>query len=164
MPAPLRTQLTSDEIATLSILRTASEVPYRVRDRAHMLLLNADSWSVTAIANMYQCHEHTVRAALNHWKHEGLYGLWEKEGRGQKRTWQASDLEYLEQCLGEEERTYNSSQLAHKLWEERRVKLSADRVRRLLKKRAIGGNARARATEIGKTLPPKLSPKENSSS
>jgi len=129
-----------------------------------MLLLNADSWSVTAIANMYQCHEHTVRAALNHWKHEGLYGLWEKEGRGQKRTWQASDLEYLEQCLGEEERTYNSSQLAHKLWEERRVKLSADRVRRLLKKRAIGGNARARATEIGKTLPPKLSPKENSSS
>ena len=99
-----------------------------------MVLLNADSWRVAAIANMYQCHEHTVRAALNHWKDEGLYGLWEKEGRGQKRTWQTSDLEYLEQCLGEEERTYNSSQLARKLWEERRVKLSADRVRKLLKK------------------------------
>ena len=126
-----------------------------------MVLLNADGWRVAAIANMYQCHEHTVRAALNHWKDEGLYGLWEKEGRGQKRTWQTSDLEYLEQCLGEEERTYNSSQLARKLWEERRVKLSADRVRKLLKKRAIGGSAPVKATGTAKMQRSRPLPKEN---
>ena len=39
------------------------------------------------------------------------------------------------ECLNEEERTYNSEQLAVKLWEERQVKLSADRIRRLLKKK-----------------------------
>lgn len=71
-----------------------------------MLLLNADGWSVASIANIFKCHEHTVRAAIKRWQQEGLYGLWEKGGRGQKPTWQPSDLDYLAQCLEEEERTY----------------------------------------------------------
>lgn len=55
-------------------------------------------------------------------------------GRGQKPTWQPSDLAYLEQCLAEEGRTYNSQQLAAKLAEERQVTLSPVRIRKLLKK------------------------------
>lgn len=51
----------------------------------------------------------------------------------------------LEQCLELEERTYNSIQLAQKLALERSVKLSPDRLRHLLQKRAFGGNARGTA-------------------
>jgi len=53
---------------------------------------------------------------------------------GDKPRWQAADLDYLEQCLEQEARTYNSQQLAQKLEQERQVKLSADRIRRLMKK------------------------------
>jgi len=35
-------------------------------------------------------------------------GLWEARGRGAKRKWQEADLQYLEHCLEQSERTYNS--------------------------------------------------------
>lgn len=55
--------------------------------------------------------------------------------REQERTWQPEDIEYLEQCLEKEQRTYNSKQLAAKLKQERQVNLSPDLVRHLLKKK-----------------------------
>ena len=99
-----------------------------------MLLLNADGWSVANIADILKCHEHTVRATLKRWQNAGLCGLWEKGGRGQKPTWQPSDLDYLVDCLESEERTYNSRQLAVKLAADRQVHLSPTQIRRLLKK------------------------------
>ena len=104
-----------------------------------------------SIADILKCHEHTVRATLKRWQREGLYGLWEKGGRGQKPTWQPSDLDYLVACLEEEERTYNSRQLAAKLAAERQVNLSPTQIRRLLKKRTIGGNAPGTVTACAKT-------------
>lgn len=151
MALPLRVPLTPEAASTLRELRIASSVPYRVRDRAHMLLLNAEGWNAPAIGSILNYHEHTVRAAIKQWEKAGLYGLWEKEGRGKKPTWKPSDIEYLEQCLNEEERTYNSTQLAVKLAAERGVKLSADRIRKLLKKRATAGSAPVRAIETAKT-------------
>ncbi len=135
MPAPLRAVLSSTDLAMLSDLRIAGSVPYRVRDRAHMMLMSAAGWNAPALAKAFSCHEHTVRTTIKRWNKSGLYGLWDKEGRGSKAKWQPSDLDYLIECLNEEERTYNSHQLAVKLWEERQVELSADRIRQLLKKR-----------------------------
>lgn len=135
MPAPLRIILTEDEDRTLHELRVAQTVPYRTRDRAHMLLLNAQGLNVPSIAVIFQCHQHTVRATLRRWQHHGLAGLWEADGRGAKPKWRASDLDYLLNCLEQEPRTYNSTQLAQKLKQERSVDLSSDRLRRLLKKK-----------------------------
>lgn len=151
MPAPLRITLTEAEDRTLSELRQAQSVPYRTRDRAHMLLLNAQGWNVPAIAQMFGRHEHTVRATLRRWETDGLAGLWEAPGRGAKATWQPADLDYLTDCLAQEQRTYNSVQLAQKLKQERLVDLSSDRLRRLLKKKDIGGNAPGTATARSKT-------------
>lgn len=134
MPAPLRITLTPEEDRTLTELRVAQSVPQRTRDRAHILRLNAQGWNVPAIAEMFECHDHTVRATLHRWEKGGLGGLWEAPGRGAKPKWQVADLEYLEECLETEPRTYNSVQLAQKLKQERAVDLSSDRLRRLLKK------------------------------
>jgi hypothetical protein len=60
-------------------------------------------------------------------------------------------LDYLTDCLAQEQRTYNSVQLAQKLKQERLVDLSSDRLRRLLKKKDIGGNAPDTATARSKT-------------
>ncbi|MEO1180084.1 MAG: helix-turn-helix domain-containing protein [Cyanobacteria bacterium J06636_28] len=144
MPAPLRVILTEAEEQTLSDLRIAGCVPCRVRDRAHIVLLNARGWNAPAIADIFNCHEHTVRTTIKRWQTEGLGGLWEADGRGRKPTWEADDLAYLEQCLDTDERTYNSVQLAAKLEQERNVKLGPTQVRRLLKKRSLPGSAPAR--------------------
>ena len=152
MPAPTRIVLTELEDRTLSELRVASCVPQRTRDRAHMLRLNAQGWNTPAIAEIFKCHEHTVRATIRRWQTDGLGGLWEAAGRGAKRKWQEADLQYLEHCLEQDERTYNSMQLAQKLEQERSVLLSPDRLRHLLQKRALDGNARATAIEPNKTL------------
>jgi transposase len=162
MPAAIRVVLHPEEERTLSELRRASGVSQRTRDRAHMVRLNAQGWNVSELAQMFECCEHTVRATLKRWRTDGLGGLWDAPGRGDKPRWQAADLEYLEQCLEQEPRTYNSQQLAQKLREQRQVQLSADRVRRLLKKRAFGGNAPVTASSTSKTRSPKAASKPTS--
>lgn len=52
MFAPLRVSLTSEEKRTLKEFRIASSVSYRVRDRAHILLINASGWNVSLIAEI----------------------------------------------------------------------------------------------------------------
>jgi transposase len=150
MPAPLRITLSPEQEYTLSELREAKNLPQRTRDRAHMLCLNAKGWNVPKIAEIFDCHEHTVRATLRRWQEEGIGGLWEAKGRGAKTKWQDSDLEYLIDCLEKDPRTYNSSQLAHKLKEERSVDLSSDRLRRLLKKKTTVGNGQGKVINASK--------------
>lgn len=151
MPAPLRICLTPEEDFTLSELRVTTTVAQRTRDRAHMLRLNAQGWTVGAIAEIFACHKHTVRATIRRWQQQGLSGLWEAPGRGTKRKWVEADMQYLEQCLEQQERTYNSKQLATVLEQERAVSLSADRIRRILQKRGFDGNERDTASKENKT-------------
>lgn len=152
MPAPIHVVLNTEEDRTLTELRLATSVPQRTRDRAHMLRLNAQGWRVPAIAEIFECHEQTVRATLRRWEADGLGGLWEAPGRGAKQQWQEADMYSVEQWVEQDPRTYNSHQLAEKLATERQVKLSARRIRHLLQKRASAGNALATPTEGNKTL------------
>lgn len=62
-----------------------------------------------------------------------LYGVRSRSGTPE-------DMAALEQCLSLDQRTYNSAQLTAKLEIERQVKLSADRMRRILQKRGSGGS------------------------
>ena len=159
MSAPIHIVLTAEEERTLSEFRVAPTVAQRTRDRAHMLRLNAQGWTVPAIAEIFECQENTVRRTLQRWQQNGIGGLWDAPGRGTKAKWQEADMAYLEQCLEQEPRTYNSQQLAQKLEQERQVELSADRIRRILEKRASSGSALVIANEASKTLSSKPSSK-----
>ena len=160
MPAPLRIILTLEEDRTLSELRVAKTVSQRTRDRAHMLRLNAQGWTAPAIAEIFACQEHTVRKTIRRWQQLGLGGLWDASGRGSKAKWFEEDMAYLEQCLEQQPRTYNSQQLSHKLEQERGVSLSADRIRRILQKRALAGSELGILKEAGKTPTTKRSNKQ----
>jgi transposase len=151
MPAPLHIVLSVEEDRTLSELRVAKTVSQRTRDRAHMLRLNAQGWTAPAIAEIFECQEHTVRQTIRRWQQQGLGGLWDASGRGAKAKWQEADMVYLEQCLEQQPRTYNSQQLAQKLEQERQVGLSADRIRRILQKRAFAGSEHDTRNEVDKT-------------
>ncbi len=135
MGARIRVLLNPEEDRTLFELRTATTVPQRVKDRAEALRLSGHGWYVEKIATYLNWTPQTVRETIHRWNTKGLAGLWEAPGRGGKSKWQEADIDYLEQCLKLEPRTYNSHQLAQKLATDRQVTLSPDRIRRVLKKR-----------------------------
>lgn len=99
------------------------------------------------IAAHFNWTAQTVREVLHRWQKLGLEGLWELPGRGGKTPWKEEDIVFLEECLEKEARTYNSLQLAQKLEQERQIKLSLDRLRRVLKKRGSFGNEPGRVTK-----------------
>jgi len=150
MGSRLRVFLTREKDRTLFNLRTAA-VPQKVKDRAEVIRLSAHGWYVEKIATHFNWTAQTVREVLHKWEKLGMEGLWEKPGRGGKSKWTEADMVFLEECLEKEPRTYNSVQLAQKLEQERLLKLSPDRLRRVLKKRGSFGNGRERATKENKT-------------
>jgi len=135
MGARLRIFLSAAEERTLFELRTATTVPQRVKDRAEVIRLSHQGLYVEKIAAFFKWNERTVRETLGRWQTKGLGGLWDAPRPGAQRRWQPEDMEYLEACLREDQHTYNSQQLAQKLETERNVKLSADHLRQVLKKR-----------------------------
>lgn len=150
MGSRLRVFLTREQEKTLFNLRTA-DVPQKVKDRAEVIRLNAHGWYVEKIADHFNWTAQTVREVLHRWKKQGLEGLWSKPGRGGKPRWEEADMVFLEECLEQEPRTYNSVQLAQKLEQERSIKLSPDWLRQVLKKRGSFGNELLIAIKGNKT-------------
>ena len=135
MGTRLRVFLNAEENRTLFELRTATTVPQRVKDRAEVIRLSHQGMYVEKIASFFNWNVRTIRETLHRWQQQGLGGLWDAPRPGPQKRWQSSDIEYLESCLRQEQRTYNSQQLAKKLENDRKVNLSADHLRRILKKR-----------------------------
>jgi transposase len=150
MGARLRVFLTREQDQTLLNLRTA-DTPQKVKDRAEVIRLNAHGWYVEKIAAHFNWSPQTVREVLHRWQKLGLEGLWELPGRGGKTKYKEEDIVFLEEWLKKEARTYNSLQLAQKLESDRQIKLSPDRLRRVLKKRGSFGNEPGRAIKENKT-------------
>jgi len=150
MGARLRVFLTQKQDKTLLNLRT-EKVPQKVKDRAEVIRLNAHGWYVEKIAAHFGWASQTVRVVLHKWEKLGRESLWEKPGRGGKAKWKEEDIEFLEECLKKEPRTYNSFQLADKLEKERSIKLSPDRLRRVLKKRGLFGKELVQVIKENKT-------------
>jgi len=150
MGARLRVFLTEKQDKDLLNLRTA-KVPQKVKDRAEVIRLNAHGWYVEKIAAHFKWASQTVRVVLHKWEKFGRESLWEKPGRGGKAKWKEEDIEFLEAALKKEPRTYNSFQLADKLEKERSIKLSADRLRRVLKKRGSFGKELVQVIRENKT-------------
>ena len=92
-----------------------------------------------------------MREVLHKWEKLGMESLWELPGRGRKPQWKEEDIVFLEECLKQEPRTYNSSQLAQKLEKDRNIHLGSDRLRRILKKRGLFGNEQEKVIKENKT-------------
>lgn len=149
MGSRLRIFLTRQQDKMLLNLRSA-DVPQKVKDRAEVIRLNAHGWYVEKIAAHFNWNPQTVRDVLHKWTKLGVEGIWDKAGRGGKPKWKEEDIVFLEECLKKEPRTYNSLQLAQKLESDRQVRLSPDRLRRVLKKRGSFGNEQEKVTKRNK--------------
>lgn len=147
MPARLKIRLSESEFQKLLELKSNLNYPERTRKRADVLCLNSQGWTVNQIANWIDGSPNTVRKTIQRWIIEGKEGLWDQPRSGRKPVWKEEDLKYIEERCDtpvasrfayREERTYNSKQLSALLKKERQVKLSPDRIRKILKKKGYG--------------------------
>jgi IS30 family transposase len=159
MPARLKIRLTELEYQKLLELRHNPKLPEKTRKRAELVCLNAKGWTVNQIADWIGQAANTVRKTIHSWVIKGDEGLWDAPPRGRKRTWQEADRKYLEDCCVREERTYNSKQLPHLLKKERSLELSAERIRKIIKKRAENGKEQKQLREFTHT-PSKKKPRK----
>ncbi len=136
---PLRVFLTKNQEKTLFELSRAEGVPQRTRDRASALRLSSMGWKIEKIAVYLKWSIPTVRGTIHRWKKLGLIGLWDAPRQGRKRKWMPEALEEIERKLDTEPRTYNSHQLVRFLRNEKNINLSERHLRRILKKKDIGG-------------------------
>lgn len=139
MPAPLKIRLTPEEDQQLLAITNNIKLPKRTRERAEALRLSARGIKIIEIADYFKCTPNTVRQTLYRWITRGIEGLSDAKRTGRKPIWQAEDIKYLEECLKNEPRTYNSYQLVKLLSQERGIDLSRERLRKVLKKKIGAG-------------------------
>jgi len=72
----------------------------RTRDRAYATA-QCSRWTVPVIAEIFECHEHTVR---QRWQDKGL-GVMGGSRTGCKTKWQEADLQTVEQWIEQDART-----------------------------------------------------------
>jgi transposase len=135
MPIFLRVRLTESEHEELLQLQKVSNISERTRRRIEILLLSNQGLSVKQISECVKQKEAGIRRTINRWFDLGQKGLFDEPRQGRPRKWKEEDIEYLENILETEERTYNSHQLAKKLKDEKNVDLSSQRIRKILKKK-----------------------------
>lgn len=157
----LQVTLKSEEDRTLFELRRAETIPQRTKDRATALRLNHRGWTTEQIAEYLGWQVATVRQTIHRWQDQGLGGLWDSPREGRPRRWEEADMTYVETTIEESPTTVNSRQLVTQLKQERKVTLSRRHLRRVLKKRAIAGNAPGTATRGNKTRSSEPPSKQN---
>lgn len=139
MPLRLRIQLTEQEKKELITLYQQEKVPKRTRQRIDILMFSDGGWMVSKIAKNLRCSEAMGRRTITRWINQEKEGLFDAPRPGRKRKWKEEDIEYLETCIESDERTYNSRQLSEKLLQDRDLALSAERIRKILKKKTGAG-------------------------
>ena len=135
MTARLIIHLTELEAEKLRELSQNSQVPERTRKRAEFLCLNARGWTVEEIVDW-------IKWAPNKRDKDPDYVGDSRRGwavgctaKRKKKTWEEEDIEYLESRCEQDGRTYNSKQRSVLLKQERQVKLTPARIRKILKKK-----------------------------
>jgi transposase len=73
----------------------------------------------------------TVYNWLNRWEHDGMLGLYNKSGRGRKRTFNSQQEEQIRDWTREDPR--QSKKVVQKIKENWNIDISADTIKRILK-------------------------------
>jgi len=125
--------------------------PRKSKTPAKIIRLNAQGWYVEKIAAHVNWTAQTFTEVLHKWQNLGRKRLWERPRRGGKAKGKEEKLVFWKECLRTEPHTYNSHQLTEKLEQEPSIKLSPDRLRRVLKKSGSIGSGPGRATKQNNT-------------
>jgi transposase len=96
--------LSQNDIDQLTNMMKSEALPH-VRNRAHaILLLFEDRNRVDVVAKIVRVHTNTVRNRAERWVAEGIDGLYDLEGRGDKPLCSRDEENIIVECLEKEPR------------------------------------------------------------
>jgi len=105
---------------------------HQVRQRAHFLILASQGAKVKELMKIFKVSYKTIYNWINRWESEGMVGLYNKPGRGSKRTFNPSQEEIIRKWALQEPRQLKL--LLQKVKESWGIEVSTETIKRILKR------------------------------
>ena len=131
----IRVQLSSDQRGELQQRTRQRGLSPQTRERLEMVRLADTGWNIPKIARYLGRQEATVRKYIRGFLAEGFDALPDRPRPGRPKKVTEEHLQAVEKLIDESKRTFTTPQLVRWLEQEHRVKISTDRLGRLLKQR-----------------------------
>jgi transposase len=104
---------------------------HQVRQRAHFLILVSQRVKIQDLMEIFNISYKTVYNWLNRWESDGMIGLYDRSGRGRKRTFNPKQEEQIRDWTRQEPR--QSKKVVQKIKENWNIDISTDTIKRILK-------------------------------
>ena len=123
---------------------------YQVRQRSHCLLLKSQGVKLKQLKMIFQVSEKTLYNWFNAWESRGLVGLYNRPGRGRKRTFNDQQIEQIKDWANLYPQQLK--QVRQKIKQEWDITVSTKTIKRLLLKVRMSWH-RLRRGVFGKPKP-----------
>lgn len=104
---------------------------HQVRQRAHFLMLVSQRMKIEELMEIFNISYKTAYNWLNRWERDGMVGLYDRPGRGRKRTFNSQQEAQIRDWIKEEPR--QSKTVIQKIKEAWNVDISGDTIKRIFK-------------------------------
>ncbi len=105
---------------------------HQVRQRAHLLILASQGVKGEELMKIFQFSYKTIYNWINRWESEGMVGLYNKPGRGCKRTFNPEQESRIREWARQEPRQLKK--VLQKIKEEWEIEVSTETIKRILRR------------------------------
>jgi transposase len=105
---------------------------HQVRQRAHLLILASQGVKGEELMKIFQVSYKTIYNWINRWESEGMVGLYNKPGRGCKRTFNPEQESRIREWARQEPRQLKK--VLQKIKEEWEIEVSTETIKRILRR------------------------------
>jgi len=106
---------------------------HQVRQRAQFLILVSQNFKNEKLMKIFKISYKTMYNWLNRWEHEGMLGLYNKPGRGRKKTFNSAESAQIKDWVKLQPKQLK--QVVQKIKKEWSINISTETIKRIIKKK-----------------------------
>ena len=106
---------------------------HQVRQRAHFLILISQNLTNENLIKIFKVSYKTMYNWLNRWEYEGMVGLYNKPGRGRKKTFNSAQSAQIRDWVKLQPKQLK--QVVQKIKKEWSINISTETIKRIIKKK-----------------------------
>ena len=106
---------------------------HQVRQRAHFLILVSQNIKNEDLMKIFKVSYKTMYNWLNRWEYEGMVGLYNKPGRGRKKTFNSAQSAQIRDWVKLPPKQLK--QVVQKIKKEWSINISTETIKRIIKKK-----------------------------
>ncbi len=106
---------------------------HQVRQRAHFLILVSQNVKNENLMKIFKVSYKTMYNWLNRWEYEGMLGLYNKPGRGRKKTFNSAQSAQIIEWVKLQPKQLK--QVVQKIKKEWCINISTETIKRIIKKK-----------------------------